>query len=37
VIYMYLNGFGGVPMWFFIIAIVFAIAFIIYSEWNSRS
>lgn len=30
-------SFGGVPMWFFIVAIVFAIVFIIISEWNARS
>ena len=29
--------FGGIPQWFFIIVIVFAIVFVIVSEWNSRS
>lgn len=32
----YLSGFSGVPSWFFVIVIVFAILFIIFSEWNSR-
>ncbi len=30
-------SFGGVPTWFFIIVIIFAIVFITISEWNSRS
>ncbi|SOC23861.1 hypothetical protein SAMN05880501_11625 [Ureibacillus xyleni] len=30
-------SYGGVPVWFFVIAIVFVIVFIIVSEWNSRS
>ncbi|MBM7607703.1 hypothetical protein JOD29_000947 [Lysinibacillus composti] len=35
---MYMSlSFGSLPMWFFIIAFVFAIVFIIYAEWNSRS
>ncbi|MEK9198171.1 hypothetical protein ACH0B5_02300 [Ureibacillus sp. 179-F W5.1 NHS] len=30
-------SFSGVPSWFFMIVIIFAIVFIIISEWNSRS
>jgi uncharacterized membrane protein YhdT len=29
-------SFGGVPQWFFILAVAFAICFILYAEWNSR-
>lgn len=29
-------AFGSVPMWFFAIAIAFAIVFVLISEWNSR-
>lgn len=29
-------SFSGVPQWFFIIAVAFAICFILYAEWNSR-
>ncbi|CAM5179708.1 hypothetical protein UACE39S_06279 [Ureibacillus acetophenoni] len=29
--------FGGVSTWLLIVAIVFAIVFIVISEWNSRS
>jgi hypothetical protein len=28
--------FGAVPEWFFLIAIIFAVVFIIIAEWNSR-
>lgn len=31
-----LMSFGGVPQWFFIIAVAFAICFVLYAEWNSR-
>jgi len=29
-------SFGGVPQWFFIIAVAFVICFVLYAEWNSR-
>ncbi|SOC37417.1 hypothetical protein SAMN05877842_103196 [Ureibacillus acetophenoni] len=30
-------SFGAVPTWFYVIAFIFAIGFIIIAEWNSRS
>ncbi len=28
--------FSGVPTWFYIVAFIFIVGFVLFSEWNSR-